>query len=125
MSERSEWIWMPHPAHLIVSRWCRFHMATMVGQYIVSTVGEYVHPRHAKGSESGEAKWLKKNWPGEDVGYGRKYETMVFPAGQRVEGRCCQYEPSSWLELESRGYQTSEDAFAGHMELCEQWSKKT
>jgi len=42
MTRRDEWVWMPHAAHLMVGNDCRFHLATYVGGYIVSTVGEYL-----------------------------------------------------------------------------------
>jgi len=38
--KKENWIWMPHPAHFIAGDKCRFKLATYVGKYIVSTVGE-------------------------------------------------------------------------------------
>lgn len=68
MIAKRDWKWYGQAAHLIVGQWCRFHMATEIGPWLVSTVGAYVHPRHSGGGERGEAEWLKKNWPGEDEG---------------------------------------------------------
>lgn len=39
---KSEWIWFGHAGHLIVAQWCRFHLCTLIGDIMVSTVGEYV-----------------------------------------------------------------------------------
>src|SRR6266446_3892048 len=84
-----KWQWFGNVGHLCVGRWCRFHMTTKVGEYLVSTVGEYVHPRHSNGSERAEADWLKDNWPGENIGCDRKYETMVFKARAPCKAKDC------------------------------------
>ena len=120
-----QWEWFGNVAHLCVGQWCRFHMATKVGKYLVSTVGEYVHPRHSGSSEKTEAEWLKKNWPGEDVGYGRKYETMVFEAGAPcADAKCgCGLPSIGGSELDARGYNSAKDAREGHMKLCRKWAK--
>lgn len=120
------WEWFGHAAHFICGRWCRFHMATKVGKYLVSTVGEYVHPRHSNGSEMQEAGWLKANAPGEDIGCGRKYETMVFLAGKRCSSKdCgCGLPEISGSELDFRGYNTAREARDGHMALCVKWAKQ-
>src|SRR5919106_127620 len=55
--------WFGHAAHFICGRWCRFHLATQVGDYLVSTVGEYwpehdvreIHAQHFDG------EWWRKN----------------------------------------------------------------
>src|SRR5262245_46801635 len=83
------WQWYGNAGHFICGRWCRFHLATRVGPWLVSTVGEFVHPRHGGGSEIEEARWLRANWPGEDIGLDRKYETMVFRAGDPCETKDC------------------------------------
>ena len=120
---REEWVWMPHPAHFICAKWCRFHLATYVGGFIVSTVGEFVHPRHSGGSEAAEAKWLEKNYPGENIGCDRKYETFVFRAALTDKRSCCQYRPTGWGEIDSLPANDSNLAYANHMKLCDKWSK--
>ena len=40
----SDWIWFGTPGHFICANYCRFHLCTRVGDYLVSTVGEYVPP---------------------------------------------------------------------------------
>ena len=117
---QDEWKWFGDPGHFICGRWCRFHLCTEVGEWLVSTVGAYVHPRHGQGSEAKEAAWLEDNWPGEDIGHNRKYETMVF----RVTGRCTQEDCKCGMptfggeEQDSEGYNTAGEAAAGHLALC-------
>lgn len=116
----SEWKWFGDPGHFICGRWCRFHLCTLIGKYLVSTVGAYVHPARSGGKEKIEAEWLKDNWPGEDIGFGRKYETMVFLAGEPCsqEGCNCGLPQISGGELDLRGANTPGEATAYHMELC-------
>jgi hypothetical protein len=123
MKHNNDWQWFGNAAHLCVGQYCRFHLATKVGDYLVSTVGEYVHPRHSGGSERTESIWLKQNWPGEDVGFGRKYETMVFMAGKPCDAKGCNcgMPESNGRELDFRGYNTAREATEGHMELCRKW----
>ncbi len=122
------WEWFGKHGHLIVGQWCRFHLATWINKkYLVSTVGEYVHPRHSGSSEIEERHWLEKNWPGEDIGYGRKYETMVFDTIGRVcenEGCNCGIPLVADTERDFCGYNNAKDATHGHYELCEKWDKK-
>lgn len=120
---REEWEWFGHAAHLCVGRWCRFHLATKVGPWIVSTVGEYIHPRNSGSSERTEAEWLERNWPGEDVGLNRKYETMVFEAGGPCPCGCGMPIPNSWSEHGFEGYNDSASAREGHMRMCAEFAE--
>ena len=119
------WEWFGHTAHFCCGRWCRFHMATLVGPWLVSTVGLYVHPRNSGSHEKSEQEWLKDNPNGEEVGFGRFFETMVFKAGARckVKGCNCGLPEISGSELDFNGYKTAGEANHGHMELCRKWSK--
>ena len=121
-----EWQWFGNPGHFICGQWCRFHLCTRVGSYLVSTVGEYVHPRHSAGSEQTEEEWLNKNWPGEMIGCDRYDETMVFKAGPPcLTGGCmCETPELDGGELDMNGYMTRGDAARGHFELCLKWSKQ-
>ena len=84
------WKWFGTPGHLCVAKWCRFHLCTKVGKYLVSTVGEYIHPySHGFKSERDEGEWLNKNLFGEEIGFGRKFETMVFRAGKPCTTKDC------------------------------------
>lgn len=106
--KKNKWIWMPHAGHLCVGDKCRFHLNTFVGKYIVSTIGD------AEEAEFGF----------ERIGSGDKdfYETMVFKA-RKSECKCCPYEIISG-DLECKRYETAEEAYKGHLKLCEKWSKK-
>lgn len=120
-----EWEWFGHAAHFICGRWCRFHMATKVGDYLVSTVGLYVHPRHSAGSERAESEWLQKHPNGEEVGCDRFYETMVFKSVGRCEvpGCNCGLPLIDGSELDFEGYQTAGDATKGHHAMCAKWAR--
>lgn len=133
MSDKSEWIWMGHAAHFICSRWCRFHMATCVGDWIVSTVGEYVpdsdvlkilartqgKPLVASGEEL-ESEYLRR-FGYVEIGYKRTYETMVFKAAPG-EHKCCPYQIDGF-EVDAGHYNDADAATAGHYALCEKWSR--
>lgn len=127
---------MPHAGHLIVGQDCRFHLNTYVGSYIVSTVGEYlpdapVRESLARGREvdlvgigdARRADYMKKVGY-EKIGYDRLYETMVFGAEQSADGLCCPWRMADASELDMAGYNRPEDAFRGHMEMCERWAAK-
>lgn len=122
--EAVQWEWYGHNAHFICGRWCRFHMATKVGPWLVSTVGLFVHPRRSGGGETPEREWLKDNPNGEEVGCDRFYETMVFKAGApcAVEGCGCGLPAINGSEVDFLGYQTAGEARKGHMELCRKWA---
>lgn len=130
MSNRAEWVWMPHAGHLIVGRDCRFHLNTCVGNYIVSTVGEY-EPDSAireilaksrgielqgRGNER-RADWHRKNGY-EEIGYGRTYETMVFAAEPDAENACCPFTAASWSNLDFDAYNDAVAAREGHEAMC-------
>jgi hypothetical protein len=134
---RSEWVWMPHPAHLIVGRDCRFHLATYVGGFIVSTVGEYepeagVREIYAqsrgitlvgKGYERRADFAEKVGWV--EIGHGRTYETMVFRAEPRPAdegGDCCPWQISTGNELEMAGSTDAGAAYRGHLAMCEKYA---
>lgn len=116
----SEWKWFGDAGHFICGRWCRFHLCTQIGRFLVSTVGAYVHPRHSMGSELREREWLEANFPGEDIGWGRKYETMVFLAGEPCsEPTCgCGLPVNSGNELAFDGYNDAGAATNGHYKMC-------
>jgi hypothetical protein len=136
MADRGEWVWMPHAAHFICARDCRFHLATWVGNYIVSTVGEYepdsatreilARSRGVILEGRGDARRAdyasKIGW--EEIGSGRKYETFVFPAKPRpsTQEQCCLYMAASWTEIDSAGANEAGDAYRNHMALCEKWA---
>ncbi|MGD0968648.1 MAG: hypothetical protein ABR949_10205 [Candidatus Aquilonibacter sp.] len=107
----SEWKWYGHVAHFICGARCRFHLATEIGKYLVSTVGEMPPTRDAYSDTF------------EDIGLGRKYETMVFEVGGHcVEAECGQCglpHPDSYSELDADGYNDAGAATRGHYAMCE------
>ena len=36
----NNWKWFGSPGHFNGGAWCRFHLCTQVGKYVISTVGE-------------------------------------------------------------------------------------
>lgn len=98
-----EWLWCGYGGHFIGWRNCRFHLHTRVGDYRISTVGDY---RPDGGDEPTPLGW----------GPDSLYETMVF----RVEGHGTHGEgdfTSAW-EMETERYATAEEACIGHTEMC-------
>ena len=117
-----QWKWFGDPGHFICGRWCRFHLATQVGAFFVSTVGNYVHPRHSNGSEQQDAQYCQQNPDGEEIGIARHYETMVFNAGPPCDKEGCDCGmpcPEEFSALDALGANTRGKATANHYELCE------
>jgi len=85
-----------------------------------------VHPSHSQGTEQGDKDWLKDNWPGEDIGPDRKYETAVFLFGNLrcSEGKCaCNMPIDIGDPVEMSGYNTPREANIGHRETCEKYAQ--
>lgn len=114
--KKEHWVWMPHAAHWILGSRCRFHLATYVGKYIVSTVGEC--------PKSGEDWRETQNF--ERVGTGKEcYETMVFLAERAPNNTCCPWRQASGTDVDGKRYLTAEDAREGHMTFCKKWGKRS
>jgi len=109
--KKEDWIWMPHPGHFIGANNCKFRLNTYVGGYIVSTVGEYF--------PVGAEEMM-------DLGFDRKYETMVFEAqpNNEKEWQCCPYQIDVGEERDIKGYNHRNDAVRGHYQLCGKWSEE-
>jgi len=119
--EEKDWKWFGNAGHFICGKWCRFHLCTQVGDYLVSTVGEYVPPHKTAGTEQAERSYLKENPLGEDIGSGRKFETMAFKAGPpcvAADCGCGMPTPDDWSELEADCYNTRPAATEGHLAMC-------
>jgi len=138
----SEWEWFGVSGHFICGLDCRFHLATLVGKYWISTVGEYL-PDYQLREILAESRGIVLEGSGdhrlsdylekigyEDVGFGRKYETMVFPllTDARCDNEeCCCGQPIDIdfsEELFVRGYLRRGEATLGHMETCRNFSGK-
>jgi hypothetical protein len=104
--------------HFILGPWCRFHLSTVVGKYVISTVGElHSVPKIMALGERTEA---------ELVGM-RKYETMVFHAGTKCQNKDCVCGfpvPHDFRELAQDSYDTRGEAQRGHYAMCLKWAKK-
>lgn len=113
-----KWVWMPHAAHLCVSQDCQFVLATYVGNHIVSTVGEWL-PRSLKLSDYNGKSVVDVF---EEIGFNRKYETMVFVAQLMNDScSCCPYVING-SELDMAPYNTADEAYIGHILLCHKWT---
>ncbi len=145
---KEQWVWMPHAGHLIVGNDCRFHLATRVGKYIVSTVGEYNPDQAVKRihAEIHDQKWYaanrhelgdkfdylyQKQFGWTEIGLSRTYETMVFKARKASlkndfdeKYNCCPYVMESGSDIDMDGYNTATDAYQGHLAMCRKWARK-
>ena len=137
------WKWFGAAGHLIVGRWCRFHLCTQVGSWLVSTVGEYwpERPTREIHAEVVDPEWLFLNAhrKGDDfdaaymerfgydtIGLGRLYETMVFRAGEPCssEGCGCGMPSIDGQEQDFEGYNDAAAATRGHYEMCKRWAAR-
>lgn len=131
------WEWFGNAAHFICGFDCRFHLATLVNGYIVSTVGEYF-PDEGSREILASSKGIKlegrgdarkydfmKKYGYEEIGCDRKYETMVFKAGPVCvrKGCACGLPEIDGSELDFSGYNDAGAATRGHMAMCKAWAK--
>lgn len=138
MITKDKWEWMPHAGHLIVGDLCQFHLTTRIGKYLVSTVGEYL-PEYQVREIFAESRGVDLQGKGdarkadymqkigfEEIGYDRKYETMVFKAVKCKPNEClaCKWRQASGSDVDMVGYQTPSEASAGHLRMCQKWAKK-
>ena len=111
----TDWKWFGHAGHFIASRRCRFHMTTIVGPWLISTVGDY-HPHG-------------DNEPAQEIGLDRLYETMVFevvPGTECKRPECmCGLPQVDWSEGAMEGYNLPGDAQRGHLAMCKQAEDST
>lgn len=137
---RAEWEWYGSPGHLIVAEDCRFHLATVIGPWLVSTVGEwlpdssawhiYADSRNVTLEGRGDARRadFKRKVGYIEIGAGRLYETMVFPIGDErcaaPDCDCGMPVVQEWGELDSDGYNLRGDAQRGHLAMCETWAAR-
>ena len=108
--QEKDWKWFGHAAHLCVGHDCRFHMATQVGPWLVSTVGEYWGSRSVREIHA--------------IGCGRKYETMVFRAGAPCDStECgCGLPEIDGSEEDCDCYNDVKSATEGHIAMCKKWA---
>jgi len=107
----SEWRWYGLAAHFMCAADCLFHMATEVGGYMVSTVGD-LRLREKDGSRGVR----------QEIGCGRTYETFVFTTtGTRCDCGCGMPE-INLSEIDSEGANNPVDARANHMAMCAKYA---
>jgi hypothetical protein len=97
--------------HFICARDCHWRRHTQVGNFRVSSVGDFY--------SGGKRKTIGS------TGY---FETMVFKtAGALCEGSegCGCVEVSSWNEIECVRYETAGEAQAGHEALVKKYMKES
>ncbi len=106
-----QWRWFGHAGHLIVASSCRHHLHTRVGDYRISTIGDY-YPRHNDEKPT-------------TVGCDRLFETYVF----RIVGECtectdgdCGQGQVDWSEIDSLGANDWREAERNHMALCRKYA---
>lgn len=103
------WKQYGYPAHFVGAHKCRFHLCTRVGNYIVSTVGDYF----------ADGKPLQPLGSGEDS----LFETMVFDFdGEHQDG---QPVVLTGNPLEMARYATPEAAQGGHEAYCRKMAALT
>ena len=117
--KKEKWVWMPHAGHFISANRCQFKLNTYVGKYIVSTVGELPKTGIDYAYDKPDNDPYMNQFA--EIGAGRKYETMVFKA-RKSKHKCCHYEIIVSDEVDLKAYNTADDAYAGHLELCDKWS---
>lgn len=135
---KDQWKWFGHPGHLIVAHDCQFHLCTQIGNYLISTVGEWmpgesVREIFAKSrgvvlKGKGDARYADylTKIGFEDIGAGRKYETMVFKAGEPCQEPTCRCgKPEiDGHELDADSYNDAGSATRGHHAMCNKWATK-
>lgn len=100
------WQWFGNAGHLCVASDCLFHLTTKVGDYLISTVGDW-RPYYCG---------VRVEEP-EEVGRDRLYETMVFKAGKLCD--CgCGLPMISGSELLCIPSNTAGEANRAHLETC-------
>lgn len=105
-----DWIWQGRPAHFICAAECAFRLCTVVGEYIVSSVGAM---------DSG-----KKDGKFREIGCGRKFETFVFKRGQICTDCDCGEYRIDGSEIDSVGANSDAECRANHMAMCHKYDAK-
>lgn len=126
MIERDKWIWHGMAGHYILSDRCLFHLQTIIGKYVVTTVGD-LHDIYPGGVAEVAKDSGFEHLPcgAREIGYKIFYETMVFELAEakKFDGRRQKKgKRKSWAELDFSGYQTEDEAHRGHMLMCEKWA---
>jgi hypothetical protein len=100
---------------------CRWHMATVIGTVLVSSVGELWAPKGTPPSMVVRDGLM-------EIGWKRLYETMVFRVDPSnvcaVPGCGCGAPiPITRIELDAASANTRSEARAAHMAMCAKWAE--
>lgn len=104
---QGEWKWYGAPLHFVAATKCRFRLGTVVGEYVISTVGDYW-------SSDGKR---------EPVGCERWAETYVFRIASWRSCGCPQIDCS---EIDATCYGEDakcEEINAGHLAMCQKYAE--
>jgi hypothetical protein len=117
MIAKDQWEWFGYPGHLIVAPWCQFRLCTKVGDYLISTVGDWRPPLQGE-----------RTAPRKTIGAGDDsfFETYVFKAGKRcTESDCGCNMPSleDACEIDGERTATAGAATEAHMRYCLKYSQ--
>lgn len=105
--DMKDWIWLPHAQHFCAADSCLFRLATLLPNgYVVSSVGEYRYNNEQR-----------------DIGYKRKYETMVFKTIPNQKQECGCPNIQSYENLDFAGANDSTTAIKNHYDLCRKWEQ--
>lgn len=106
--KRKNWIWKGEAGHLKTWRDCLFHLHTNIGDFTISTIGEYYPDRP-----------LNEKWEMQEIGINRHYETFVFDSYMNVVDT---------YNVEKTEIKTVEqcqiEAERNHIKACEIYSKR-
>lgn len=106
---RTRWKWQGSAGHFCAADRCRYHLCTVVGPWLVSTIGEYF-PRNDETQQT--------------VGLDRMFETMVFRVEPCDRADCREFHQTSGEELDFAAANTRAEAQREHERLCDAWSRK-
>lgn len=112
----SEWQWQGYAGHFCMAHACLFHLTTVVGNVMISSVGHLV----TKNVDEFEPEALGAE-------KGSFYETYVFSGLDKHKCGC--YKPAIGLEAEGRRFKEHTDCEVFHMECCQRaasgaWQKE-
>lgn len=107
----SKWKWYGHAAHFIAADNCLFHMTTVIGDYIISTIGDY-YPKNERSSNPTQ------------IGLDRLYETYVFIDTKRRCSEKCKCPLADGGEIDALHANDRVTANANHTKLCRKYAKK-
>jgi hypothetical protein len=119
MIPKEQWKQFDRASHFIYAERCRFTRSTVIGDVVISTVGDMR-------LDDLPAKFKRPNIEeAEEIGYRRFYETMVFSFNGYCDIEKC---PCGGIpninprELDFEGYQTRDEASRGHEAMCDRWA---